>query len=198
MSGIGRVGEGQRETRETSIQVWWDLDGQGEARLATGICFLDHLLEAFARHGLFDLRVEARGDLNVDCHHTVEDVGIVLGQALLCAVGDGVGIRRYGEATVPMDEALVQVVVDLSGRPYFACDLRLRAERLGSFEVETASELLRGLSSAGAMNVHVRQLAGDNTHHILEATFKALARALDAATRIDGRQRGVPSTKGVL
>jgi imidazoleglycerol-phosphate dehydratase len=198
MSTDSRVGEVQRETRETSIEVRLDVDGHGTTELATGIRFLDHMLDGMARHGLLDLTISARGDLDVDCHHTVEDVGIVLGQSLAAALGDRRGIRRYGEATVPMDEALVQVVLDLSGRPFFASDLNLPAERLGDLEVETAAELLRGLATAGGMNLHVRQLAGANTHHILEATFKALGRALDAATRIDGRQEGIPSTKGVL
>lgn len=193
-----RVGEVRRETRETLIEVRLDLDGRGATELSTGIGFLDHLLEAFGRHGLLDLQVRASGDLHVDCHHTVEDLGLVLGQALNAALGERRGIRRYGEATVPMDEALVQVVLDLSGRPYFAHDLRLSSERVGAFEVETAVEFLRALATTGGSNLHVRQLAGENTHHILEATFKALARALDAATRLDGRQEGVPSTKGLL
>lgn len=193
-----RVGEVRRETRETLIEVRLDLDGRGTTELSTGIGFLDHLLEAVGRHGLLDLQVRASGDLHVDCHHTVEDMGIVLGQALSMALGERRGIRRYGEATVPMDEALVQVVLDLSGRPYFAHDLRLSRERVGTFEVETAVELLRALATTGGFNLHVRQLAGENTHHVLEATFKALARALDAATRLDGRQEGVPSTKGLL
>ena len=192
------VGEVRRETRETLIEVRLDLDGRGTTELSTGIGFLDHLLEAVGRHGLLDLQVRASGDLHVDCHHTVEDMGIVLGQALSMALGERRGIRRYGEATVPMDEALVQVVLDLSGRPYFAHDLRLSSERVGTFEVETAVELLRALATTGGFNLHVRQLAGENTHHVLEATFKALARALDAATRLDGRQEGVPSTKGLL
>lgn len=193
-----RVGEVRRETRETLIEVRLDLDGRGVTELSTGIGFLDHLLDALGRHGLLDLSVHAKGDLDVDCHHTVEDVGIVLGQALSLALGERRGIRRYGEATVPMDEALVQVVVDLSGRPYFAHDLRLPSERVGSLEVGTVAELLRALATTGGMGLHIRQLAGADTHHVLEATFKALARALDAATRFDGRQEGVPSTKGLL
>ncbi len=194
----GRVGKVQRITRETSIDAVLRLDGSGEAQVATGIGLLDHMLTALARHGLMDLTLSASGDLHVDTHHTVEDVGIVLGKALAEALGDRAGIRRYGDATVPMDEALVLVSVDLSGRPFVCVDLALGAGRLGDFELETAPEFFRAFATAAGMNLHIRRLCGQNAHHVLEASFKALARALDSATRIDGRQKGIPSTKGVL
>jgi imidazoleglycerol-phosphate dehydratase len=164
----------------------------------TGIPFLDHMLELFSRHGLFDLTVQARGDLEVDYHHTVEDVGLVLGQAMREALADKAGIRRFGEATVPLDEALVQTVVDLSGRPFLAYDVRIKQAKIGSFDVELIHDFLLALVNQAGMNLHVRMLAGRNPHHIVEATFKGLARALDMATQRDPRVRGVLSTKGTL
>jgi len=156
------------------------------------------MLELLARHGLFDLEVAASGDLVVDAHHTVEDLGLVLGQALKEALGDKAGIRRFGEATVPLDEALVQVVVDLSGRPFLVYDVHITQQKIGQFDVELVHDFLLALATAGGLNLHVRMLSGRNPHHIVEATFKGLARALDAATQRDPRVRGVPSTKGTL
>ncbi len=188
----------KRETRETAIELTLNLDGAGRASIRTGLGFFDHMLEAFARHGLFDLDVEARGDLHVDTHHLVEDTGIVLGSAFAEALGDRAGIRRFGEATIPMDDALVLVAVDLSGRPYTHWGLSVGAETLGQFETETAREFFIGFANASGTNLHVHQIAGLNSHHILEAAFKALGRALDAATLPDARVQGVPSTKGAL
>jgi imidazoleglycerol-phosphate dehydratase len=187
-----------RTTKETGIQLRFALDGTGRAQVDTGVPFLDHMLELFTRHGLFDLTVKATGDLAVDFHHTVEDVGLTLGQALREALGDKAGIRRFGEATVPLDEALVQTVVDCSGRPYFAYDVRLKQTKIGAFDVELIHDFLLALVNQAGMNLHVRMLAGRNPHHVIEASFKGFARALDAATQRDPRVRGVPSTKGTL
>ena len=187
-----------RRTKETDVQVRFTLDGLGKASVRTGLPFLDHMLELFARHGLFDLTVQARGDLEVDYHHTVEDVGLVLGQALREALADKAGIRRFGEATVPLDEALVQTVVDLSGRPFLAYEVRIKQAKIGSFDVELVHDFLLALVNQAGMNLHVRMLSGRNPHHIVEATFKGLARALDVATQRDPRVRGVLSTKGTL
>jgi imidazoleglycerol-phosphate dehydratase len=187
-----------RETKETSITLTLLVDGTGRATVSTGVPFLDHMLELFARHGLFDLTVEATGDLEVDFHHTVEDVGLVLGDALRQALGDKAGIRRFGEATVPLDEALVQTVVDLSGRPFFGYDVELKQAKIGAFDVELIHDFLLAMVNQAGMNLHVRMLGGRNPHHVVEATFKGLARALDRATERDPRVRGVPSTKGTL
>jgi imidazoleglycerol-phosphate dehydratase len=187
-----------RKTAETDIQLTLNLDGSGQATVATGVGFLDHMLTLFARHGLFDLEVRAEGDLEVDQHHTVEDVGICLGQALAQAAGDKRGIVRYGSFTVPMDEALVLASLDLSGRPFLACDLDVGHHRIGQFDAELVPEFFRAVSTNALMTLHLRQLAGENGHHIVEAAFKAFARALDAATQQDPRVTGVPSTKGVL
>jgi imidazoleglycerol-phosphate dehydratase len=187
-----------RTTKETSIRLRLAVDGTGHAEVATGVPFLDHMLELFARHGLFDLSVAATGDLAVDFHHTVEDVGLTLGQALREALGDKLGIRRFGEATVPLDEALVQTVVDLSGRPFFAYEVRLKQAKIGTFDVELIHDFLLALVNQAGMNLHVRMLAGRNPHHVIEAAFKGFARALDAATQRDPRVQGVPSTKGTL
>jgi imidazoleglycerol-phosphate dehydratase len=187
-----------RKTKETDIRLELHLDGDGRSAVTTGIPFLDHMLELFAKHGLFDVTVQARGDLEVDYHHTVEDVGLVLGQALRDALGDKAGIRRFGEATVPLDEALVQTVVDLSGRPFLAYDVRIKQARIGSFDVELIHDFLLALVNQAGMNLHVRMLSGRNPHHIVEAAFKGLARALDVATQRDPRVRGVLSTKGTL
>lgn len=187
-----------RTTRETAITIALSLDGAGAASVRTGIGFFDHMLTAFARHGLFDLTVDAVGDLPVDTHHTVEDVGIVLGQAFREALGDLAGLERFGSATVPMDDALALAAVDLCGRPWLALEFPLPVERIGSFETETLPSFLGALANGAGMNLHLRLLAGDNAHHAVEAGFKALARALDQATRRDPRVVGVPSTKGVL
>jgi imidazoleglycerol-phosphate dehydratase len=194
----GRSAVVARKTKETDIRLDLQLDGSGRYAVKTGIPFLDHMLELFTKHGVFDLTVQARGDLEVDYHHTVEDVGLVLGQAIREALGDKAGIKRFGEATVPLDEALVQTVVDLSGRPFLAYDVRIKQAKIGSFDVELIHDFLLALTNQAGMNLHVRMLAGRNPHHIVEAAFKGLARALDLATQRDPRVRGVLSTKGTL
>ncbi len=188
----------ERKTRETQIALTLTLEGAGAARVDTGIGFLDHMLDLLARHGGFDLRVRARGDLHVDDHHLVEDVGIVLGQALKRALGKKEGISRYGWAMVPMDEALAICALDLGGRPYLAYELSPRARRIKSFDVELVEEFFRAVVNSAGMNLHLRQAAGRNSHHIIEAGFKAFARALGQAVEKSGRVKGVPSTKGVL
>ncbi|MGH7821304.1 MAG: imidazoleglycerol-phosphate dehydratase HisB [Candidatus Binatia bacterium] len=193
-----RSGEVHRKTTETEISVRLALDGRGTYEVETGIPFLNHMLELFARHGFFDLRVSGRGDLEVDAHHTVEDVGLTLGEALRKALGDKRGIRRFGEATVPLDEALVSVVVDLSGRPYLAYNVTVAQERVGDFDVELVHDFLLALTNQVGMNLHVNMIAGRNPHHIIEASFKAMARALSQAASHDPRVSGVLSTKGVL
>ena len=194
----GRTGTVARKTKETDIQLQLRLDGSGRYEVATGIPFLDHMLELFARHGFFDLTVQARGDLEVDYHHTVEDVGLALGQAVRDALGDKSGIRRFGESSVPLDEALVTSVVDLSGRPFFVYDVKIKQAKIGSFDVELIHDFLLALTNQAGMNLHVRMASGRNPHHIVEATFKSLARALDLATQRDNRVVGVLSTKGML
>jgi imidazoleglycerol-phosphate dehydratase len=188
----------RRETAETAVDLSLDLDGRGQADLATGVGFFDHMLTHLARHGLFDLKVACRGDLHVDAHHSVEDVGICFGKALAESLGDKAGIRRYGDATVPMDETLVTAAVDLSGRPFLAWKVEVPAEMLGAFSSQLAEEFWRGASTAGLFNLHVVLHHGRNTHHIVEAVFKAVARALRQACELDPRVSGVPSTKGVL
>ena len=188
----------KRQTRETNVEVSIDIDGDGESRINTGIGFLDHMLTLFAKHGLFTLEVKASGDLEVDCHHTAEDVGIVLGQVLAQATGDKAGIRRYGQFYVPMDEALALVVVDFSGRPYLAFEAELGQGRLGDFDVEMVEEFLRALAVNAGLTLHVRMLAGKNRHHIVEAIFKALGRAIAESLEKDTRVLGVPSSKGSL
>jgi imidazoleglycerol-phosphate dehydratase len=187
-----------RKTAETDIRISLDLDGQGRHRIATGIPFLDHMLSQVARHGLFDLTLKASGDLEVDDHHTAEDVGIALGEAFVKALGEKRGIRRYGEATVPMDEALARVAIDLSGRPYLVFQAGKLKGRIGTFAAELVKEFFKGFATHLKANVHVALLYGENKHHMAEAIFKALARALDAATSLDRRVSGVPSTKGKL
>jgi imidazoleglycerol-phosphate dehydratase len=195
---MGRVGQAHRVTGETDVHVRVDLDGSGGARVQTGVGFFDHMMALFARHGLLDLEVSASGDLETGSHHTVEDVGITLGQALADALGDRAGIERYGSALVPMDECLVQVALDLSGRPFLALDLPLPVAEIGGFETELVGEFLRGLANHAGMTLHVRLLAGGNTHHAIEGVFKALARALAQAVGRNARVDGVPSTKGSL
>ena len=193
-----RTAEIRRETAETKIVLSLNLDGTGQSQLATGIGFFDHMLNLLARHSLIDLRVEAKGDLHVDAHHTVEDVGICLGQALAKALGDKAGIRRYGSATLPMDEALVTAAIDLSGRAFCVWQAELPPEMLGSFNAPLAEEFWRAVAGNGALNLHVLCHYGRNTHHIVEGIFKATARALRQAVEPDRRGCGVPSTKGVL
>ena len=188
-----------RTTSETAITLRLALDGAGQARVATGIGFLDHMLTALARHGLFDLEVDAKGDLHIDDHHTTEDVGIVLGQAFDQALADKRGIRRFGHAAVPMDEALVEATVDLSGRGLLAWSVVFAPDKIGTMDTELFEEFFRALATNGRMTLHVRQLAGTNAHHVAEACFKAVARALREATEPDPRAAGaVPSTKGSL
>lgn len=188
-----------RETTETDISLSLDLDGSGEYTIDTGIGFLDHMLTHIAKHGIFDLSVEASGDYEVDDHHTVEDVGICLGQAISEAVGDKVGITRYGSFLCPLDEALVGVALDLSGRPYLNCDLNLRASKVGQFDTELVEEFFRAVAANSRMTLHVFTQYGTNSHHIIEAAFKAFGRALDEATSFDPRREGdLPSTKGTL
>ena len=188
----------QRTTGETKVDLALDLDGTGRAQLATGVGFFDHMLTLLARHSLIDLDVHAEGDLHVDAHHTVEDVGICFGQALKQALGDKAGIRRYGSATLPMDEVLVTAAVDLSGRPFCVWEADVPRETLGTFNAPLAEEFWRAVAASGAFNLHVLLHHGRNTHHIVEGIFKASARALRAAVELDPRMTGVPSTKGVL
>jgi imidazoleglycerol-phosphate dehydratase len=196
---VGRIGEIRRTTKETDLHVRVDLDGRGTAAVHTGIGFFDHMLEALARHGLLDLTVEARGDLHVDGHHTVEDTGIALGQALARALGDRAGIRRYGDALVPLDEALVRAVIDVSGRPHLTYQIDIpKWQMLGDYDVFLTPEFFRALVLNAGLTAHLDLVRGDNPHHIVEAAFKAFARALDTATELDPRVTGVPSTKGTL
>ena len=188
----------ERNTKETDIRVTLELDGTGQTELDTGIGFFDHMLDGFARHGLFDLTVDVDGDLDVDCHHTVEDTGIVLGNAIREAVGDKKGIRRYGSCILPMDEALVLCAVDLSGRPYYVSDASFSASMIGDLDTETISEFFYAVSYSAAINLHFKVFSGSNSHHICEAMFKAFAKALDAAVAVDPRIIDVLSTKGSL
>lgn len=193
-----RFGEITRATSETDILLSLALDGKGESTIDTGVGFFDHMLTAFAKHGFFDLNVQARGDLEVDAHHTVEDVGIVLGQALAKALGNKAGITRFGTAFVPMDEALVMASLDISGRPYLALDWALPNETLGTFPAVLGEEFFRAFAFNAGLTLHIRQLAGRNAHHLLEAAFKAVARALAEACALDSRVEGILSTKGLL
>jgi imidazoleglycerol-phosphate dehydratase len=188
----------KRATKETNIRVEWTLDGTGQTRIKTPIPFLDHMLDLLGRHGFFDLTVQARGDTHIDDHHTVEDIGIVLGDALKQALGDKKGIRRFGFASVPLDETLAQVTVDLSGRPYLVYNAQLPNRRIKDFDLYLFQDFFEAFVARGAFNLHVNVLYGRNPHHIIEATFKAFARALDQATSLDGRVKGVLSTKGSL
>ncbi|MGZ0087063.1 imidazoleglycerol-phosphate dehydratase HisB [Caldibacillus thermoamylovorans] len=187
-----------RTTKETSIQLAFLLDGEGKTELETGVPFLTHMLDLFAKHGQFDLFVDAKGDTHIDDHHTTEDIGICLGQAIKEALGDKKGIKRYGHAFVPMDDALAQVVIDLSNRPHLEFRGEFPAAKVGTFDVELVHEFLWKLALEARMNLHVIVHYGRNTHHMIEAVFKALGRALDEATMVDPRVKGVPSTKGML
>ena len=187
-----------RTTKETDITVTLNLDGTGKTEIDTGIVFFDHMLNGFARHGLCDLTVHAKGDLEVDSHHTIEDTGIVLGQAILEAIGDKAGIKRYGHFMLPMDETLMLCAIDLSGRPYFVMDCDFTVDRVGEFDTEMVKEFFYAVSYAAQMNLHIKVLDGGNNHHIIEAMFKAFAKALDEATSLDPRIAGVLSTKGSL
>ncbi|HEV3442986.1 MAG TPA: imidazoleglycerol-phosphate dehydratase HisB [Gemmataceae bacterium] len=195
---MSRTSAIRRKTAETNVSLSLDLDGTGRSQIATGIGFFDHMLTLLAKHSLIDLSVEATGDLHVDAHHTVEDVGICYGQALAQALGDKAGIRRYGSATLPMDEVLVTSAVDLSGRAYCVWQVSLPAEMLGTFNAPLAEEFWRAVASHAALNLHVLCHYGRNSHHIIEGVFKASARALRQAVEPDPRMTGVPSTKGVL
>jgi len=198
---MSRTATRERKTKETQIRVTLDLDGSGEAQVATGIGFFDHMLDALARHGGLDLQVECRGDLHIDAHHTVEDVGIVIGGCVLDALGDKRGITRFADATVPLDEALVRAVVDISGRPFLHFDVPLPPDqpRIGEFDAALSAEFWRAFATEARVTMHVDGIRGDNAHHVVEATFKAAARALAAAVRVDPRRGGVvPSTKGAL
>ena len=196
--GQPRRGAVERTTKETSVRVELALDGSGRGEIATGVPFIDHMLDLFAKHGMFDLTVQATGDLEIDQHHTVEDVGLTLGQAFRQALGDKKGIRRFGQSTVPLDEALVSVVVDLSGRPYLVYELEPGRERVGSFDTSLVHDFLLAFVNELKLNLHVDCLRGRNPHHMIEAAFKGLGRALDVATQLDPRISGVLSTEGVL
>ena len=188
-----------RVTGETNVHIAIDLDGTGKADIHTGIGFFDHMLNSFARHGLFDLTVDVKGDLEVDSHHTIEDTGIVLGQAIKKAIGDKKGIKRYGQRILPMDETLMLCALDLSGRPYFCYDMNLTVDQVGYFDTEMVKEFFYAVSYSAGMNLHLKQLDGSNNHHLIEAAFKAFAKALDEATQIDPRMKdAVLSTKGSL
>ena len=193
-----RTAKTGRKTKETEISVELNLDGSGTAEIETGIPFFDHMLEIFARHGLFDIKLKAEGDIEVDFHHTVEDVGLALGQAFKDGLGGKEGISRFGEASVPLDETLARVVVDLSGRPYFSYDVKIRPGRVGNFDTDLPHEFFQAFANQLGMNLHINVSQGENPHHIIEACFKALARAMERATRVDQRIKGVLSTKGSL
>ena len=193
-----RKAEVSRNTNETRIAVKLDLDGAGQASIATGVPFLDHMLEQVARHGVFDLAISAKGDLHIDAHHTVEDVGIALGQAFAKAIGDKSGVRRYGHAYVPLDEALSRAVVDLSGRPGLEYSIKFSRARIGEFDVDLVHEFFQGFVNHAHVTLHVDNIKGSNAHHQAETAFKAFARALRMAAEADPRVEGVPSTKGSL
>lgn len=194
----GRIATIQRDTKETNICLTFNIDGNGTCNVDSGIPFFDHMLNGFARHGLFDLDAKIRGDVEVDSHHTIEDTGIVLGEAIKKAVGDKEGILRFGHAILPMDDALILCAVDLSGRPYLESDIQFTTDRIGDMDTEMVREFFYAVSYSAGMNLHFRQLSGQNNHHIAECAFKAFARALDTATTTDDRILGVLSTKGTL
>lgn len=195
---MARTADYVRKTKETDISLHLNLDGTGSSSIHTGIGYFDHMLDGFARHGLFDLKVNVAGDLAVDCHHTIEDTGIVLGNAIKEAVGDKKGIRRYGSCILPMDETLVLCAVDLSGRPYLVFDGEFTTDRVGYMDTEMVKEFFYAISYTAGMNLHIRVLSGGNNHHMIEAMFKAFAKALDQATVIDPRITDILSTKGSL
>ncbi|MBE5927605.1 MAG: imidazoleglycerol-phosphate dehydratase HisB [Lachnospiraceae bacterium] len=188
----------KRKTKETDIELTLNIDGKGNSEIDTGIGFFDHMLASFARHGLFDLKCKVKGDLYVDSHHTIEDTGIVLGEAIKKAIGDKKSIKRYGTAILPMDEALLMSSLDLSGRPYLVYDVELTVDKLGYFDTEMVKEFFYAISYASGMNLHIKMLAGSNNHHIIEGVFKSFAKALDEATIVDNRITGILSTKGSL
>jgi imidazoleglycerol-phosphate dehydratase len=195
---MSRVSSVKRQTNETNIELTFNIDGEGQSNITTGVPFLNHMLDLFTKHGQFDLIVQASGDTDVDDHHSTEDIGICLGQVLREALGDKKGIKRYGNAFVPMDETLAQVVVDLSNRPHLEMRAHFPSQKVGTFDTELVHEFMWKLALEARMNLHIIVHYGQNTHHIIEAIFKALARALDEATTIDPRIKGVPSTKGML
>ncbi|MBO4630837.1 MAG: imidazoleglycerol-phosphate dehydratase HisB [Lentisphaeria bacterium] len=193
-----REGKLTRKTRETDIEISLNVDGSGKSSVSTGIGFMDHMLELFARHGKFDLTVKAHGDLAVDAHHTMEDMGLVLGEVLAKALGDKAGIRRYGSFLLPMDETLVMIALDLSGRPMLVYDLVPPVEKVGLLDTALFHEFFQAFCVKGGINLHIKLLAGGEIHHIFEAVFKGLARALEQAVSLDPREKGIPSTKGIL
>ena len=188
----------KRSTSETKISVEFVIDGTGRRSIVTGVPFLDHMLDLFAVHGVFDLNVQAQGDIHIDAHHTTEDVGICLGDAFRQAIGDAKGIHRYASECVPMDEALCQIAVDISNRPHLSFDVSYPCQKVGEFDVELVEEFLRAFVNNARVSMHINVLSGDNTHHIIESCFKAVGRALDQASQVDPRKTGVPSSKGVL
>lgn len=193
-----RIGKQIRKTRETKIAVELNLDGSGKSEISTGIGFMDHMLELFARHGKFDLKVQAAGDLEVDAHHTMEDLGLVMGEVFSQALGDKAGIRRYGSFLLPMDETLALIALDLSGRPYLVYDLVPPVEKVGTLDTALFHEFFQAFCVKGGINLHVKLMAGGEIHHIFEAVFKGLARALEQAVSHDPKEKGIPSTKGIL
>ena len=194
-----RISEIKRQTKETDIELFLNLDGSGKSEIDTGVGFFDHMLTLFASHGLFDLKVNCKGDLDVDAHHTVEDVGICLGKAFAEALGDMKGIQRYSDKIIPMDESLVLVAADISGRPHLSIDLEVPAKKVGNFDTELVGEFFISFVRNAKMTLHIRKLSGKNTHHIIEGCFKAFGRVMDEAVMLDPRLEGVlPSTKGVL
>lgn len=193
-----RISNIKRTTNETDIFMQLNLDGTGKSHISTGIGFFDHMLAGFSKHGFFDLELKVQGDLDVDCHHTIEDTGIVLGEAIKAALGDKKGIRRYGSFILPMDDVLVLTAIDLSGRPYLGYDVTLSAQQVGGFDTEMVREFFYAVSYSAGMNLHIRLLSGENNHHIIEGIFKAFAKALDMAVDFDPRISDVLSTKGSL
>jgi imidazoleglycerol-phosphate dehydratase len=195
---MARRAKTERKTKETEISIALNVDGSGRAEIETGMPFFNHMLDIFARHGLFDIELKAKGDLEVDYHHTVEDVGLALGQSFKQALGEKQGIRRFGEASCPLDETLARVVVDLSGRPYLSYNVKIRPGRVGDFDTDLPHEFFAAFANQLGMNLHIDVIRGENPHHIIEACFKAFARAMDAATGLEERIKGVLSTKGSL
>ena len=195
---MGRTATVKRKTKETNITINLNIDGSGQASVETGMPFFNHMLDSFSRHGFFNIDIKAKGDLEVDYHHTVEDVGLALGQAFKDALGDKHGMRRFGEASCPLDETLAKVVVDLSGRPYLSYNVKIRPGRVGDFDTDLPHEFFAAFANQLGMNLHMDVPRGENPHHIIEACFKAFARAMDSATQVDPRVQGVLSTKGSL